>query len=476
MGSSLFFLPLVSIYLVRESKESRVDTSQDGGPVEFVQDVLREAPYDKQTAIMRAVARKRRVSVVGCNASGKDWAAARIVLWWLYSHSPAKAIVTGPTSRQVDVIVWNEIRSAYTGAQDRITGRMFRTSRFEVDDQTFALGFATNSPYNLQGFHSPNLLAVITEAHAVDKDDIDAIRRLNPSRLLMMGNPLVGAGEFYDSHHIRRELYETVQISAFDTPNVREDRVVIPGMITRQDIADRRAEWGEKSALYVGSVLAEFPDNLDTVVVPLSAATDAAKRNLAPEGPVVLGCDVARYGHDKTVVVRREGPVARIVWRTKGRNTMEIAGFLKAYCHDNPVDTIVVDDTGIGGGVVDRLKELRLGRAHVVPFLAGKRADNADRFVNRAAEVWSQMRERYMDGELDTDDDPALIAQVSGRKFFYESDGRIRLEGKEKMHSSPDEADALAMTFAATKGATVLKVKRDERRPAESGRTKVNDA
>ena len=62
MGSSLFFLPLVSIYLVRESKESRVDTSQDGGPVEFVQDVLREAPYDKQTAIMRAVARKRRVS------------------------------------------------------------------------------------------------------------------------------------------------------------------------------------------------------------------------------------------------------------------------------------------------------------------------------------------------------------------------------------------------------------------------------
>lgn len=224
---------------------------------------------------------------------------------------------------------------------------MFRTSRFEVDDQTFALGFATNSPYNLQGFHSPNLLAVITEAHAVDKDDIDAIRRLNPSRLLMMGNPLVGAGEFYDSHHIRRELYETVQISALDTPNVMEDRVVIPGMITQQDIADRRAEWGEKSPLYVAAVLAEFPSNLDTVVVPLSAATEAARRELAPEGPVVLGCDVARYGHDKTVVMRREGSVARIVWRVTGRDTMQIAGFLKAYCDSHEVDTVVVDDTGI---------------------------------------------------------------------------------------------------------------------------------
>ena len=84
--------------------------------------------------------------MVGCNASGKDWAAARVVLWWLHSRSPAKAIVTGPTTRQVDDIVWNEIRFAYSQAQDRLQGRMFRTSRYELDEQSFALGFATNSP------------------------------------------------------------------------------------------------------------------------------------------------------------------------------------------------------------------------------------------------------------------------------------------------------------------------------------------
>ena len=84
--------------------------------------------------------------MVGCNASGKDWAAARVVLWWLHSRSPAKAIVTGPTTRQVDDIAWNEIRFAYSQAQDRLQGRMFRTSRYELDEQSFALGFATNSP------------------------------------------------------------------------------------------------------------------------------------------------------------------------------------------------------------------------------------------------------------------------------------------------------------------------------------------
>ena len=413
--------------------------------------MLAERPYRKQSEILTAVSRSRRVTVVGCNGSGKDWAAARVVLWWLHSRAPAKVIVTGPTSRQVDDIVWNEIRSAYGNARGRLRGKVFRTSRYELDDQSFALGFATNSPYNLQGFHSPNLLVVITEAHAVDRDDMDAIRRLNPARLLMTGNPFVNAGVFYDSHHSMRGLYRTLQISAFDTPNIGERRVVVPGMITLRDIEDRRAEWGDESALYVGSVLGRFPDNLNDVVVPLHAATEAAIRELKQEGLVVVGCDVARFGRDKTVVVRRQGPVARIVWRSEGQDTMRIAGFLKAYCDEQGVDALVVDDTGVGGGVVDRLREVRLGRTRLVPFVAGARAEAGTYFVNRVAEIWWAMRKRYLAGDLDTDDDAALISQVSSRKFWWESDGRIRLESKENMHHSPDEADALAMTFAATR-------------------------
>ena len=129
--------------------------------------------------------------------------------------------MTGPTNRQVDDIVWNEIRAAYSKAPDKLGGRMFRTPRYEKDEQSFALGFASDSPYNLQGFHSPNLLVVITEAHAVREADINAIRRLNPTRLLMTGNPFKNSGAFFDSHHSRRELYQSVQISAFDTPNIK---------------------------------------------------------------------------------------------------------------------------------------------------------------------------------------------------------------------------------------------------------------
>ena len=111
-----------------------------------------------------------------------------------------------------------------------------------------------------------------------------------------------------------------------------------------------------------------------------------------------------------------------------------------------------MDDTGIGAGVVDRLREMRLNRAHIVPFIAGQKAEDESHFANRIAEAWWAMRNSYLSEQLDTDDDPALIGQVSGRKYSILPNDRIRLQSKENMHRSPDEADALAMTYAVNRG------------------------
>ena len=421
-------------------------------PVEFVRGVLGEDPYDKQVEILKAVPRHRRVSVVGCNGSGKDWTAARVVLWWVNTYSPAKAIVTGPTTRQVSDIVWREMQSAHAGAvEGKLKGKMFRTTRYEVDPETFALGFATDSPYNLQGFHSPNLLVVITEAHAVDERDMDAIRRLNPRRLLMVGNAYVSPGTFYDSHHSKRHLYKAIRISAKDTPNFTGTESYVPGMMTPQDMADREAEWGKSDPRFLSTVLAEFPENQEDIVVPLKWARAAAERSLKPDGPVIVACDVARYGRDRTVVVKRQGARARIVRKINGQDTMEIAEYLRRYCESQRVDFLVVDETGVGGGVVDRLKQLRLRGPKLVAFVAAASASNPRYHANLGAEVWWIMRNRYQSGDLDTDDDADLIEQVSTRKFYREGE-RIRLQTKYKLSKSPDEADALAMTFAVRKG------------------------
>jgi hypothetical protein len=77
----------------------------------FIREVLGDAgePYAKQREIIDAVLHSRRVSVVGCNGSGKDWTVARIILWWIGTQPQAKVIVTGPTQRQVQEVVWREM-------------------------------------------------------------------------------------------------------------------------------------------------------------------------------------------------------------------------------------------------------------------------------------------------------------------------------------------------------------------------------
>ncbi len=408
----------------------------DMPPLQFVHETLGDKPYDKQEEILRAVEQAanasdgiRRVSVVGCNGSGKDWVAARVILWWMNTRDPAKVVITGPTTRQVTDIVWRELRTAYKNSAKPLRGTVRRAVLYEIDDESFAKGFASNSPFNLQGYHSPNMLVVVTEAHAVKDAYMDAVLRQNPALILMVGNPSCADGVFYDSHHSKREQYHAIQISAHDTPNIQEGRIVIPGMITQLDIDDRKLDWGEDSDSYINSVLGEFTENPDSVVVPLSVAREAAERHIEPEGEVIVACDVARGGND----------------------LMEVTGVLKRYCEENHVDTLIVDDVGIGAGVVDRLREQGVppvGR--LIPFNGGARPNDAEHFYNRGAEVWWAMRGRYMDGSISAPASEALIGQVAGRKYTINSNGRIQLQRKRNLRNSPDEADALAMTFAAT--------------------------
>ena len=193
--------------------------------------------YNKQLEMARAVRDHNRVAVVGANGTGKDWQSARVMLWWMATRSPAICVVLGPTHRQVSDIVWKEARSAYLTARMPLGGQMYRTARWEYDDRRYAVGFSTDNEYNIQGFHSPNLLVILTEAHNIEQSHIDAVKRLNPARMLLTGNAFASSGEFYDAFHGGSELYHCIEIAAGDTPNIQQNREVIPGMVTTQQIA-----------------------------------------------------------------------------------------------------------------------------------------------------------------------------------------------------------------------------------------------
>lgn len=426
-----------------------------GDPVAFVREVLPEAgvPYPKQAEMMRLAVSNRRVSVVGCNGSGKDWAVARLVLWWVETRAESKAVVTGPTQRQVDEVVWREMRLAYAMAGRALSGRMHR-SRYEVGDDRFALGFATDRPYNLQGFHSPNLMVAVTEAHAVEQEHMEALKRLNPNLLILTGNALVVVGEFYESHHARRNLYASMRISAFDTPNFAKGAgVVMPGMLTPDDVEERKKEWGEESNAYRASVLAEFVSELSNSLVSRADVADAAARWAEaapdePEAPWLLGVDVARYGGDKTALCLRRGQRVESIETVQGADTMEVVALVVEQARRYGVRTVFVDGVGVGGGVVDRLRELGMP---AVDVQAGSKARNAERFVNLRAELFWGLRERFREGRIAIPDDAELASQLLSMQYKVTESERVQMARKDDIRKrglpSPDKADALALAF-----------------------------
>ena len=125
---------------------------------------------------------------------------------------------------------------------------------------------------------------------------------------------------------------------------------------------------------------------------------------------------------------------------------------------DPDITAIIVDDTGVGGGgVTDRLNEENVagGRVRIVAFNGGEKARRSDRYVNAIAEAWLELGQAFRDGMIDIDDNPSVIAQLSARRYTVQGDRRIKLESKDDFKKrsstggSPDDADALAMCYAA---------------------------
>ena len=470
-------------------------------PVGFVMDVLGDAgkPYSKQVEMLEALVDHRRVSVVGANGSGKDWVAARAVLWWLETREEAKVLVMGPTQRQVEEIVWQEMRAAYGAASERLSGRML-TSKYRIDENRFAIGFSTNKACNVQGFHSPELLVIVTEAHAMPQSQMDAIKRLHPKRLLLVGNAMSLDGEFYESHHSRRARYHRIRISAYDTPNFTGENGGVPGMITPEDAEELALDWSEDHPAYASAVLAQFPDAQEDSLVgreavesamergeALRAAVEAdchsersaaQRRNLSDgrssadehsprdvstsppvpfnmttlpsdEGlPVYVGVDVARFGFDKSAICVRRGQRVLSLRSFQRMDTMRLVYEVLRTVEQTGVEAVFVDEGGVGGGVVDRLRELG---APVYGMHFGGRAPHRTRFYNMRSEFFWELRMLLNDGLMTLPRDEELAGQLVSLRYDVSSSGQVRLQGKKEMRKrglpSPDKADALALAF-----------------------------
>ena len=428
-------------------------------PVTFARDILRVKLWAGQVEVLEALTQRRRVAVKAGNGLGKGFCAAVALLWFIHAHPDAAiALSTAPTFRQVRHILWRQVHQLYRRAPRILGGRLLDT-RWEISGDRYALGLSADSADQFQGFHSPNMFIVVDEAEGVAEEIYEAIESVMTSAgslLLLIGNPTTMSGAFRRAFHEERRIYHTITISALDSPNVQAGKPVIPGLATARWVEERREIWGADSPVYRARVLGQFPDQGEDTLLRLSDIEAAAARHTSGDAPgannrggdVVLAVDVARYGADRSVILRRRGDRVEDIRVLRQMDTMQLTGWVAAAIRESGAAHICVDEIGLGAGVVDRLREL----GHPVRGVNVAHKARQDRqFVNLRAEGYWNLRERFRAGRISIPPDNELIGELAALRYSFISQGRIQMESKEQIRKrglpSPDKADALMLAY-----------------------------
>ena len=445
-------------------------------PSYFTQKILNKTLWPVQAEILRSVRDNMRTAVRSCHGIGKTFTAAMCILWFLYTRPKAIVLSTAPTWRQVEKLIWKEIRSAYRESAIPLGGNLLpKTPELHlIHDEWYAAGLSTNEPDRFQGFHEEHILVVVDEAAGVNLEIYEAIEGILTSsgaRLLLIGNPMAIGTPFYDAF-TKAVGYKTFHVSAYDTPNFTsagitpEDiandtwqekarEIPYPRLITPQWVSDRYKAWGESSAPYQVRVMGNFPQQGEDTLIPLLWIELAMERwEDTPDGqPVQIGVDVAAFGSDKTVIAVRKGQKVTTLNVYSQKDTRETAGLVRLHAQENETQKVAVDEIGIGRGVVDSLEEEGF---YDVGVNVAERATDPERYHNLRAELWYSFREL-----LDPDKEPIalppddeLLSELASVKYKLDARGAIQIESKEDMKKrlghSPDRADAVVLAFANT--------------------------
>lgn len=435
-------------------------------PIDFMVDVLGFTPWSLQSEIARMVWANRYTSVASCHGIGKSTLAAALALTFLHLHENSIVLSTAPTGRQVEHVLWRNIRTLHRKAKRPLLGQKPLTTRYDIAEDWYAMGFKPSDSETdpTQGFHADHVLVIIDEGAGVPTmliDGLHAAMTTEGSRFLMIGNPTSTSGPFYDSHHAKSGGYATLNISWEDTPNFKAGRTVIPGLITQQWVTEMIAKYGIDSPFIRSRVYSEWVDP-DDVLIPLAqieAARNRAWDDLLGYGedPKHAGLDVARDGADKSVLSLRSGPFVLGSFEVAGRESYETAGTaLDIILREQPDTTdIKVDVIGLGAGTYDVLAKIVDDRnlpMSVTPVNFSKKANDPESYNNQRSEAYGGIAERFRLGTIAgkiVDDVQADLTGIKG-KFDGKHTQRV-IEPKEnfrdRLGHSPDYGDSLVLAF-----------------------------
>ena len=396
-----------------------------------------------------------RVAVSSCTGSGKTSCMCMLTLLYLMILPDCRILVTAPTSNSLERVFRSEIEKWFRRLPAQIQDLFELTQRkIEYKTKTFVhfaslVTASVEQKEALQGGHSESYVVICDEASGVSEEAFDILLGTlstgSGGRFILVSNPVRSSGRFYEIFNRDLGSWKKLYFSAFDSPNVNKGW-----------IEEMEETYGTDSDLYRMRVLGQFPRVGVSQFISADTVEDAVRNTLDFRAynnfPKIMGVDVARFGDDLTVFVVRQGP-KMVDFRTyKGLDTMEVSTKIAEYQAMQRCAGIYIDSIGVGAGVADRCRQLKLPIRDVV---VSNKSTEPDVYCNLRSQLWGKMRE-WLDNGADipreaTEKETNLAAQLTSMEYGYNNKSQIQLLSKKDLkrlgYPSPDIADALSYTF-----------------------------
>ena len=398
------------------------------------------------------------LAVASGHGIGKSALISMITCWASDTCEDTRVVITANTEQQLRTKTWPEVLKWRGMSITKDWWKPTKTAIFSAfpghieNWRVDAVTWSENNTEAFAGLHnkgkrivvifdeSSNIAEKVWEVTegALTDEDTEII-------WIAFGNPTRNTGRFRECFGKLRHLWKTRKI---DSRTVEGTNKKFLGSIVDT--------YGEDSDIVKVRVRGEFPSASSLQFIGSDLANSARHRDIDPERnePLVMGVDVARFGDDQSTIYFRQGRDARTIPPIKLSqvDTMQLAARVLEQHRIHHASVIAVDETGVGAGVVDRLR--MMGAPVIgVPFggrpLGHVKLTSGEKVANRRAEMWAIMREWLERGAIPDDDE--LIDDLIGVEYGFNVRDEILLEKKEHMKdrglASPDNGDGLALTF-----------------------------
>jgi len=280
---------------------------------------------------------------------------------------------------------------------------------------------------------------IIVDESALIKDEVFRTRILRmlgdneQSTLIEIGNPL-------DVNH----FYEHFMSPIFHKVHIGWEECVEQGRMTQSFIDEQRVLLMpiEFTRLYDALFVVTQDDSLFSY----EKIVEAQEKDFKFDKPDLLfGIDLARLGVDWTIVsiLETDGTnyILKDMIKWHGTDLMTTADKINKLILDYKPKYVRVDESGLGGGVIDRLRQIGKGIDNVN---FGSASRDPKRFLNVKAEAYCQLRELLEKGKIKIMKDAKLIDQMIKIKFKFSSEAKLKVND-EDFEKSQDELDSLVI-------------------------------